>query len=95
MGRLENAQRRRPTQHYRKLLLALGEAPDPLVAAVYAGSNTRIKEPRHLAQPIADIDWLDWYSARTDGLGDLTRACWRKTPMRPRAVPANTSPRAR
>ena len=57
--------------HYRQGLLALGDAPDPLVSAVYAGSNTSIKEPRHLAQLVADIDGLDWYSARTDGLGDL------------------------
>ena len=57
--------------HYRKCLLALGQAPDPLVAAVYAGSNTSVKEPRHLAQLVAELDQLDWYSARTDGLGDL------------------------
>ncbi|NCT81835.1 MAG: N-6 DNA methylase [Comamonadaceae bacterium] len=57
--------------HYRSSLLVLARAPDPLVAAVYAGSNTSIKEPRHLAQLVENIDALDWYTARTDGLGDL------------------------
>jgi type I restriction enzyme M protein len=56
---------------YRELLIELGVAPDPLVAAIYANAGTSIKEPRHLAQLIADIDGLDWYSARQDGLGDL------------------------
>ena len=53
-------------KHYRLLLLlllllGLGDAPDPLVSAVYAGSNTSIKQPRYLAQLVADIDGLDWY----------------------------------
>ncbi len=56
---------------YRKCLLVLGGAPDPLVAAVYRDAATSIKEPRHLSQLVADIDALDWYSARSDGLGDL------------------------
>jgi type I restriction enzyme M protein len=56
---------------YRALLIDLGRADDPLVTAIYANAGTSIKEPRHLAQLIADIDALDWYSARQDGLGDL------------------------
>jgi len=56
---------------YRSLLIDLGKASDPLVAAIYANASTSIKEPRHLAQLIDDIDALDWYSARQDGLGDL------------------------
>jgi type I restriction enzyme M protein len=56
---------------YRSLLVDLGKAPDPLVAAIYANASTSIKEPRHLAQLVDAIDTLDWYSARQDGLGDL------------------------
>ncbi|KVK77175.1 class I SAM-dependent DNA methyltransferase [Burkholderia sp. MSMB1498] len=56
---------------YRELLIELGNARDPLVSAIYANASTSIKEPRHLAQLIEDIDGLDWYSARRDGLGDL------------------------
>ena len=57
--------------HYRASLLALATAPDPLVAAVYANASSSIKEPKHLAQLVDDIDALDWFTARTDGLGDL------------------------
>jgi type I restriction enzyme M protein len=57
--------------HYRASLLALATAPDPLVAAVYASASSSIKEPKHLAQLVDDIDALDWFTARTDGLGDL------------------------
>jgi type I restriction enzyme M protein len=56
---------------YRALLIELGKASDPMVAAIYANAGTSIKEPRHLSQLIEDIDALDWYSARQDGLGDL------------------------
>ena len=56
---------------YRQMLVNLGRAPDPLVAGIYAGAATSIKEPRHLAQLVDDIDGLDWFTARQDGLGDL------------------------
>jgi type I restriction enzyme M protein len=58
---------------YRKLINELGQAADPLVAAIYAGANTSIKEPKHLSLLVKNIDNLDWYSAKSekDGLGDL------------------------
>lgn len=56
---------------YRKLLVALGDATDPMVSAIYANASTSIKEPRHLAQLIAEIDHIDWFSDKQDGLGDL------------------------
>ncbi len=56
---------------YRSMLVQLGNASDPLVAAIYSNASTSIKEPRHLAQLIDAIDVIDWYSAREDGLGDL------------------------
>jgi type I restriction enzyme M protein len=57
--------------HYRQMLVNLGSAADPLVAGIYANAATSIKEPRHLAQLVDDIDGLDWFTARADGLGDL------------------------
>lgn len=56
---------------YRQLLVDLSRAPDPLVAGIYANAATSIKEPRHLAQLVSDIDGLDWFTAQQDGLGDL------------------------
>jgi type I restriction enzyme M protein len=57
--------------HYRQMLVNLGRAPDPLVSGIYTNAATSIKEPRHLAQLVADVDGLDWFTAREDGLGDL------------------------
>ncbi len=57
--------------HYRKMLLDLGQSHDPLIAAIYADAQTRLKEPRHLEQLVRNLDELDWFSAKQDGLGDL------------------------
>lgn len=60
--------------YYRKLLLDLGD-PDItasiLVRSIYANANTIIKKPATLSTLITEIDKLDWYSAKTEGLGDL------------------------
>ncbi|MHB1373075.1 MAG: class I SAM-dependent DNA methyltransferase [Thauera sp.] len=57
--------------HYRATLLELSQSTDPLLAAIYADAQTRLKEPRHLEQLVKSIDAIDWFSARRDGLGDL------------------------
>lgn len=57
--------------HYRQTLLKLGQSDDPLIAAIYADAQTRLKEPRHLEQLIKSLDGIDWFSAKKDGLGDL------------------------
>lgn len=57
--------------YYRQMLLDLGKNSDPLIAAIYADAQTRIKEARHLEQLIKSLDGIDWFSARQDGLGDL------------------------
>ena len=57
--------------HYRETLLKLSQHADPLIAAIYADAQTRLKEPRHLEQLIKAIDAIDWFSAKKDGLGDL------------------------
>ncbi|MBQ4876366.1 N-6 DNA methylase [Pseudoalteromonas luteoviolacea] len=44
---------------------------DPLIQAIYADAQTRLREPRHLKQLIEAIDKIDWFSATKDGLGDL------------------------
>ncbi len=56
---------------YKKMLLELGTAPDPLVRAIYAGAQTSLREPRHLLSLLLDMEKLDWFSAKTDGLGDM------------------------
>ncbi|MDC3192235.1 type I restriction-modification system subunit M [Pseudoalteromonas elyakovii] len=44
---------------------------DPLISAIYADAQTRLREPRHLEQMIKTLDKIDWFSAQKDGLGDL------------------------
>ncbi|MCB9793197.1 MAG: N-6 DNA methylase [Alphaproteobacteria bacterium] len=67
---------------YRAMLLELGQShvtlPDarkvpvpPRVQAIYNSAQTFIRQPRNLAKLVTDIDELDWYSARQEGLGDL------------------------
>jgi type I restriction enzyme M protein len=44
---------------------------DPLILAIYADAQTRLREPRHLEQLIKSLDKIDWFSVTKDGLGDL------------------------
>ena len=57
--------------HYKRMLLDLGKASDPLVRAIYTGAQTSLREARHLSRLVVDIDALDWFTAKQDGLGDL------------------------
>lgn len=56
---------------YKRMLLDLGKAKNPLVRGIYAGAATSLREPKHLTRLVLDIDALDWFSAKNDGLGDL------------------------
>ena len=56
---------------YKEMLLQLGRASDPLVKAIYTGAQTSLREARHLERLVLDIDALDWFMAKTDGLGDM------------------------
>lgn len=44
---------------------------DPLITAIYADAQTRLREPRHLEQLIKSLDQIDWFDAQKDGLGNL------------------------
>ena len=56
---------------YKLMLVELGRAKDPLVRAIYTGAQTSMREARHLNRLVLDIDGLDWFSAKADGLGDM------------------------
>ena len=59
---------------YRQLLLDLGNpeiVKSERINAIYANASTAIDEPANLEKIIKDIDELDWFSAREEGLGDL------------------------
>ena len=59
---------------YRQLLLDLGnpqKTNSPRINAIYDNASTSIDEPANLEKIIHDIDGLDWFSARQEGLGAL------------------------
>lgn len=59
---------------YKQLLLDLGNPKivnDQRVNLIYADASTYIDEPKNIEKIIKDIDSLDWYSAKSEGLGDL------------------------
>lgn len=56
---------------YRELLLYLGTHGSPRVQAIYVNAATSLKVPRNLKKLVDSLDALDWYSAKSEGLGDL------------------------
>lgn len=59
---------------YKKMLLDLGNheiTKDKRINMIYADAATHIDEPKNLEKIIKNIDALDWYSAKEEGLGNL------------------------
>jgi type I restriction enzyme M protein len=58
-------------EHYKIALIHLGSHGSKLVKEIFANASSFIKKPATLSTLITEIDKLDWYSARREGLGDL------------------------
>lgn len=61
-------------QYYKQMLLDLGDAnktPNKKLNVIYANATTSIKDPKNLYKIIHDIDDLDWFTAKEEGLGAL------------------------
>lgn len=56
---------------YKELLLHLGTEASSRVQAIYVDASTALTVPRNLKKLVDSIDELDWYSAKSEGLGDL------------------------
>ncbi|HBQ12865.1 MAG TPA: SAM-dependent methyltransferase [Myxococcales bacterium] len=56
---------------YKRLLLDLGTKAKGLVQEVYADASTSIRLPATLSKLVEEIDKLDWYAAKSEGLGDM------------------------
>lgn len=56
---------------YEELLRELGENCTGRVQEIYQGARSNIEEPANLKKIITNIDELDWYSAKEEGLGNL------------------------
>lgn len=56
---------------YRKVLLHLGTEASGRVKAIFVNATTSIKQPKNLHTLVKEIEKLDWYSAREEGLGTM------------------------
>jgi type I restriction enzyme M protein len=70
-GDLETKTAPERLEFYKVLLIHLGSHGSKLVQEIFANASTVIKKPATLSQLVSEIDKLDWYSARREGLGDL------------------------
>lgn len=58
-------------KYYEELLRVLGEDCTGRIQEIYNGARSNIEEPANLKKIITNIDGLDWYSAKEEGLGNL------------------------
>lgn len=53
------------------MLIHLGSNGSMLVREIFANASSFIKKPATLSTLVAEIDKLDWYNAREEGLGNM------------------------
>ena len=61
-------------EFYKQMFLDLGnpkKTASKKLNAIYADASTSIDEPANLKKIIDDIDALDWFSAKEEGLGNM------------------------
>lgn len=56
---------------YKKMLVDLGSHGSLITQAIYNNASTVIRKPATLNKLVTEIDKLDWYNAKTEGLGDM------------------------
>lgn len=56
---------------YRELLEHLGNHGSSLVKEIFADANSSIKKASTISTLVTEIDKLDWYNAKREGLGDI------------------------
>jgi len=68
---LENYDAASRLEEYKKLLIHLGSHGSQITKAIYANASTVIRKPATLSKLVTEVDKLDWYSAKEEGLGDM------------------------
>ena len=56
---------------YRQTLVHLGTEASGRVQAIFVNARTSIKQAKNLSTLVTEIEKLDWYSAREEGLGTM------------------------
>lgn len=57
--------------YYVQLLSELGSTEIPRISDIYAKAVSSIEEPKNLKKIVSEINKLDWFEAKREGLGDL------------------------
>jgi type I restriction enzyme M protein len=68
-------------RYYKKLLLDLGDPKivhNPMVLAIFTDAITHLREPKDLKTLTTNIDKIDWFTVREDGLGDMYEGLMQK-----------------
>ena len=68
---LENYDAASRLEEYKLLLIHLGSHGSLITKAIYANASTVIRKPATLSKLVTEVDKLDWYSAKEEGLGDM------------------------
>lgn len=58
-------------KYYNAILAELGKTTLPKISNIYTKAVSSIEEPKNLHKIISEINKLDWYEAKQEGLGDL------------------------
>lgn len=58
-------------EFYKMALIHLGSHGSTITQEIFANASSFIKKPATLTALVTAIDEIDWYSAKTEGLGDL------------------------
>ncbi|MEQ9235374.1 N-6 DNA methylase [Coleofasciculus sp. E2-BRE-01] len=64
-------QTEKPLEFYKGLLSYLGSHGSTLVKEIFTDAHSSIKKDTTLSTLVTEIDKLDWYSAKREGLGDV------------------------
>ncbi|MEH6456894.1 MAG: N-6 DNA methylase [Cocleimonas sp.] len=68
---LENYDAASRLEEYKLLLIHLGTHGSQITKAIYTNASTVIRKPATLSKLVTEVDKLDWYSAKEEGLGDM------------------------
>ena len=68
---IENFNAATRLEEYKKLLVHLGSHGSLITKAIFNNAATCIRKPATLTKLVTEIDKLDWYSAKQEGLGDM------------------------
>lgn len=80
--------------YYKRLLLDLGnpkKVNDRLVLAIFTDAQTKLRKPTNLKSLTDNINKLDWFSAREEGLGNMYEGLLEKTRTKRSQAQGNTS----